>query len=144
MNITEILQSWKEDTRLDDVVLDAEALKIPSLHHKYIEELTLARARVKMQRRELRLLRTRLFSYYSGEATANDLDLLNREQFRGRVLKSELKDRLDNDADIIELESKIDMIQEKVDLLTDIMKSIHSRGFQINTAVNHRKMMLGS
>ena len=86
MNITEILQSWKEDTRLDDVQLDSESLKIPSLHHKYIEELTLARSRVKGLKIDLRKLRSRLFSYYSGESTSNELEILGREQFRGRIL----------------------------------------------------------
>ena len=144
MNITEILQSWKEDTRLDDVQLDSESLKIPSLHHKYIEELTLARSRVKGLKIDLRKLRSRLFSYYSGESTSNDLEILGREQFRGRILKSEIKDRLDMDSEVITLESRIEASSEKVDLLTDIMKSIHSRGFQINTAVNHRKLMVGA
>ena len=39
MKIDQIIENWREDSKLDDVELDTEALKIPSLHAKYLKLL---------------------------------------------------------------------------------------------------------
>jgi hypothetical protein len=37
MKIEEILDNWKEDSKIDRTELGDEALKIPKLHHKYYQ-----------------------------------------------------------------------------------------------------------
>ena len=36
INIDEIVESWREDSKIDDLNLDKENVRIPSLHSKYV------------------------------------------------------------------------------------------------------------
>ena len=143
MQIQEILDNWSNDTKLDDLNLDLESIKVPMLHGKYLALLSKERSKIRELQANKKTLTRLLTSYYTGKATQDELDKLGREQFLERVIRGDIEDRITNDPAMIKLESLIGSHQEIVMVLEEIMKSINNRGFQIKNVIEWRKLTVG-
>lgn len=143
MKIDEIIAAWKSDTKLDDLNLDMESTKIPNLHSKYLTMLSDERIILRGLNFEKKKIHKKLRAYYSGEFTEEELEESGREQFRKKVIRSEMDDYVYSDDEMIRIEAKIEMQQEKVDVLSEIIKSINNRGFQIKNAIDWRRLTMG-
>jgi hypothetical protein len=143
MKIEEIIAAWKSDTKLDDLNLDMESTKIPNLHSKYLTMLSDERILLRSLGFEKKKIYKKLRAYYSGEFTEEELKESGREQFRKKVIRSEMDDYVYSDDEMIRIEAKIEMQQEKVDVLTEVIKSINNRGFQIKNAIDWRRLTMG-
>lgn len=143
MTTQEILDMWASDTKLDDLNLDLESIKVPMLHGKYLALLSKERGKVRELTASKKTLTRLLTSYYTGKATPEDLSKLGREQFLERVLRGDIEDRILNDHAMIRLESTLGMHQECVLVLEEIMKSINNRGFQIKNVIDWRRLTVG-
>jgi len=139
----EILDMWASDTKLDDLNLDLESIKVPLLHGKYLALLSKERGKVRELTGNKKTLTRLLTAYYTGKSTPEDLSKLAREQFLERVLRGDVEDRILNDPAMIRLESTLGMHQECVLVLEEIMKSINNRGFQIKNVIDWRRLTVG-
>jgi len=141
MLVDEITQMWLEDAKIDDVDLDTESLKIPSLHAKYLKHLYQEKLKLKSLVLKKRTLSHVLSEYYRGDLnTPEDLRELQREPWSRTVLKQDLSSYVDSDKDMIKLLTKIAYQEEVVSLLEDIIKNINNRGFQIKNSIEWRKL----
>jgi hypothetical protein len=144
MKLDEILDMWSTDCDVDRTELGEEALKIPKLHSKYLrhfsEERLLLR-RLEAERKELVLLKN---DYYRGVLSEEDLKSNGWEPFRLSVLKSDVPTYIEADQDVIKLNLRIAMQQEKVDTLESIIKSISNRGYLIKSAIDYEKFKVGA
>lgn len=144
MKLEEILELWAEDCSVDRTELGEESLKLPKLHSKYLriytEERLLLR-RLEGEKKELLLLK---HDYYRGVMPEEDLKANGWEPFRLSVLKSDIPMYIDADQDIIKLNLRIAMQQEKVDSLESIIRSINNRGFLIKNAIEYEKFKVGA
>jgi hypothetical protein len=144
MKLDEILDMWSTDCDVDRTELGEEALKIPKLHSKYLrcfsEERLLLR-RLEAERKELYLLKS---DYFRGVLSEEDLKSNGWEPFRLSVLKSDLPTYIEADHDIIKLNLRIAMQQEKTDTLESIIKSISNRGYLIKSAIDYEKFKVGA
>jgi N6-adenosine-specific RNA methylase IME4 len=50
---------------------------------------------------------------------------------------------IDADDELIKLETRTAMLEEKVDVIVEIMKCIHKRGYDIKSAIEWRKFTNG-
>jgi hypothetical protein len=144
MKLEEILDWWSEDCKVDRTELGEEALKLPKMHAKYLrvfseERLTLRK--MEEDRKQLVLLK---HDYYRGVLSDEDLKEQGWEPFRMNILKSDIPMRMDADQDIIKINLRIAMQQEKVDTLEAIIKSISNRGFLIKSAIDYEKFKVGA
>jgi hypothetical protein len=143
MNIEEILELWDKDSRIDPTDLDDEVLKIPKLHHKYyklyVNEKLLLR-KYESDFKKIKLDKIEFFTQGFNEETPKSWKLPPR----GMVLKSDMPLYVDADKDIIDLSLKIGYQQEKIELLESIIKSFQYRGYNIKSAIEHRKFVMGS
>jgi len=85
MKTQDILDMWVIDTKLDDLNLDLESIKVPMLHGKYLALLSKERAKVRELTANKKTLTRLLIAYYSGKATQDELEKLGRDQFMERV-----------------------------------------------------------
>jgi hypothetical protein len=141
MKLEDIIEEWRKDALFDDTELDNEALKVPSMHNKYLKILSQARLTL----RKLKIERKRLFKilreYYLGNLNnPEDLQDIGREPWTLTVLKNDVKDYVDTDEDMITLDSKIEYTEEKIEVVQEIMKMINARGFQVNNAIKWREL----
>lgn len=144
MKLDEILDMWSVDCNVDRTELGDEALKIPKLHSKYLrhysEERLLLR-RLEEEKRELIKLK---HDYYRGVLSEDELKSNGWEPFRLSVLKSDIPMHIDADYDIVRMNLKIAMQNEKVDTLESIIKSISNRGYLIKSAIDFEKFKVGA
>lgn len=143
MKLEDILDLWSDDCVVDKTELGDEALKIPKLHSKYLrhysEEKLLLR-KLEEDKRELIKLK---HDYYRGVMPEEDLRANGWQPFQYNVLKSDIPMHIDADQDVIKINLKIAMQQEKVDTLESIIKSISNRGFLIKSAIDFEKFKVG-
>ena len=74
----------------------------------------------------------------------DDLRSNGWEPFKLSVLKSEVPTYIDADQDIIKLNLRIAMQQEKTDALESIIRSISNRGYLIKSAIDYEKFKVGA
>jgi len=104
MLVDEITTMWLEDAKIDDVDLDTESLKIPTLHAKYLKLLYQEKLKLKSLVIKKRTLSHVLSEYYRGDLnTPEDLRELQREPWSRTVLKQDLGSYVDSDKDMIKL-----------------------------------------
>jgi len=144
MKIEEIHDLWSEDCNIDRTELGEESLRIPKLHSKYLrffsEERLLLR-KLEEGRKELVKLK---HDYYRGILPEEDLKANGWNPFQLSVLKSDLPTYLESDQDIIKVNLKIAVQQEKVDTLEAIVRSISNRGYLLKNAIEYEKFKVGA
>ncbi len=143
INIDEIVESWREDSKIDDLNLDKENVRIPSLHSKYVGMMVDENKSLRTLIRDRAILRRLLRSYYLGKADTDDLEKLGRDQFYEKILKNELNEYMDTDELMIRINARISTQEEKIDVLKEIIRSINSRGYQLKNAFDWHRLTMG-
>ncbi|NBR24727.1 MAG: hypothetical protein EBU08_13340 [Micrococcales bacterium] len=143
MKLTDIISSWTNDSAVDDLNLDLEGAKISKLHSKYIALLSSERSNLRSLNLKRRKLLRMLREYYTGASTQEDLEEMNRNAFPQRILKTEVGTYIEGDDLLLELDTKIALQEEKMEVLMEIMKSINGRNFVIKSMIDWKKLMLG-
>ena len=143
INIDEIVESWREDSKIDDLNLDKENVRIPSLHSKYVGMMVDENKSLRTLIRDRAILRRLLRSYYLGKADTDDLEKLGRDQFYEKILKNELNEYMDTDELMIRINARISTQEEKIDVLKEIIRSINSRGYQLKNAIDCHRLTMG-
>lgn len=144
MKINELIDEWKKDTRIDDLNLDSESLKVPSLHSKYMGHLSESRMELRQLRIQRRLLVKDLFEYYHGDLNnPEDLERISREPYVKKLMKTDVMSYVEADREVMRMDAKIEMQSELVDTLLEIMKSINNRGYSLKNAIDWRRLTTG-
>lgn len=144
MKLDEIHQMWSDDCNIDRLELGEESLKIPKLHSKYLRvysEERLILKRLEEERKEFVKLK---YDYYRGILPEEDLKANGWLPFQLNVLKSDVPMYLEADQEIVKLNLRVAVQQEKVDTLEAIIKSISNRSFLIRNAIEYEKFKVGA
>ena len=140
MNLEQIQDLWKKDSKIDEVLLDEAALRIPQLHHKYLtlhSEYTLL---VKKKQQELRTLEHKKWLYYSGKAAPEEYE---EKPFEYKVMKSDVNNWIAVDEQIQKVEMQIDYYNTTVHVLSEILKQVHQLSYNIKNAIEWRRFTNG-
>ena len=141
INLDEIQDMWRRDSKLDPDNLHLESLKIPGLHSKYYDlynQLKLLRVKAEAEFAEVKLERHR---YYSGKAPQ---EVYVAEPFPYKVRdKESLKQYLDADPKIQEKHLKIKYYEIMLSFLEEVIKTISNRTYQIKNAIEWQRFIAG-
>jgi len=142
MTLSEIQEQVRKELKINDLELDIESLRIPSLHSKYLQLLTEHSLLLKKTQGEYAVLKRNKWIYYTGKAS----DDVYKE--KGDVpLKLKTKDDektfIEADEEVRELKGKVEYYETVVDYLQEIDRSISNRSFQIKNAIEWRKFEAG-
>ena len=141
MKLDLIIEEWRKDALFDDAYLDDESLKVPSLHNKYLKILSQARLTLRKLKIEKRNLSRVLREYYLGKLNnPEDLKDINREPFLDKVMKQDVKEYIETDDEMIDLDTKMEYTEEKIEVVQEILRMINARGYQINNAIKWREL----
>lgn len=144
MKLEEILSEWQSDSKIDPSNLGNEAIKIPSLHNKYYKIYVNERLFLRKYQEEAKQLKLAKYEFYTMGPTEESMEKGWVLPPRGKLLKQDVQPYIDADSDIVKMNLKIGMQQEKIELLDSIIKSLTNRGFQIKTAVDWAKFQVGA
>ena len=142
MNLSEIQDQVKQDLRINDLELDIESLRIPSLHTKYLQLLTENSLKLKKVNAELAVLKRNKWIYYTGKASE---DVYKEKGDFPLKLKTKDEERtfIDADEEIQKKKSEVEYYETAVEYLQEIVKQIGQRNFQIKNAIEWRKFEAG-
>ena len=144
MNLEELKEEWKRDSVLDKTNILREISRIPILHSKYLESMIEFRAKAAQARRKLNTLKNIKRKYYRGECTQEELKAYEWGQWQGlKPSMAELNQLFELDADLNELEEKLEYWMTALSTIEYIMKAIQSRGWELKTMVEYMKFEAG-
>ena len=142
MTLSEIQDQVKRDLKINDLELDIESLRIPSLHSKYLQLLTENSLLLKKTLGEFTVLKRNKWIYYSGKAP--DEVYKEKGEFPLKLSTKEEKSTfIEADEEIRELKGKVEYYETVVEYLQEVVKSISNRSFQIKNAIEWRKFEAG-
>ena len=144
MKLDDIHNMWGEDCNIDRTELGNESLKLPKMHSKYLRIFSEENMLLKKLEQERNQFIKLKYDYYRGIMPHEELKKYNWEPFQLNVLKSDVPMHIEADQDIINMNLKIAVQQEKVDVLESIIKSIKDRGFQIKNAIEFERFKVGA
>ena len=142
MNLSEIQDQVKRDLKINDLELDIESLRIPSLHIKYLQFLTENSLKLKKANGELAVLKRNKWIYYTGKASE---DVYKEKGDYPLKLKTKDEERtfIEADEEIQKKKTEVEYYETVVDYLQEIVKQIGQRNFQIKNAIEWRKFEAG-
>jgi len=141
MKSEDIIDLWTDDCKVDDVDLDVESLKIPTLHGKYLRIYSKERKILRALEIKRKQLKQTLYDYFKGDLNdPSTLEELKRQPFDRIVLKNEIPDMIDADNAMMQLNIRMAVQRESVEVCEEIMKSINTRGFAIKNAIEWRRL----
>ena len=142
--LNELQSMWSEDCKLDELDLGGESTRTPVLHSKYVTILSNTKLQLRKAVADLKRLERVKADYYRGELSKEELDNLGWEPWRkNSVLRTDMREHLDSDADVIRQQDKVYYLETTVDFLDRVLRSLNGRGWDIKTAVEWAKMQSG-
>ena len=142
MTIEELFDEWERDSKIDKSELGEESIKIPLLVAKYGAELTRSKFRIAKLYGDLKIMKREKGEFYFNPTKEHrDRGWVSPPQ--GRLIKTDLREYVDSDKDVIDIELKIGALNAKIDALNIILKELHSRGFNIKNCIEDRKFLNG-
>jgi antirestriction protein len=140
MNINEIQSMWKEDSFIDPDNLHLESLKIPQLHSKYYEIFNNILLLKKKSLEEKNKIKLKKYEYYTGKAEPEEYKEIYQKKIRD---KEHLQNCMNADEDISNASLKIEYYDAMLNYLSDILKMIHSRTYQVKNSIEYQKYISG-
>ncbi len=142
MILSEIQDQVKRDLKINDLELDIESLRIPSLHSKYLQLLTENSLKLKKANGELSVLKRNKWIYYTGKATEEVYKEKGEFPLKLKT-KDEERTFIEADEDIQKKKTEVEYYETVVEYLQEIVKQIGQRNFQIKNAIDWRKFEAG-
>lgn len=140
MNINELQDMWRQDSKIDMGNLQEESLRVPELHSKYYDifnNLRLLKAKIIEDRKQIKKKKNDLFTgkgNYPVEEIPNAI-------YKGK--SEDLKIAIEGDQDYSKMTLKIEYYDSMIDFVCDILKMIHGRTYQIKNCIDVQKFLSG-
>ena len=145
MKLSEIQSEWKSDSKINNLDLGSEAVKVATLHAKYLTLLSNVKLQQRKAESDYNNMRRIKYRYYRGELSKSELDRLNLEQYQGnKPLKNEMEEFMTCDEDLNTLQDKEAYYKTVVFTLEQILRSLNSRTWDLKTAVEWQKFTNGA
>ena len=144
MNLDEINTAWKSDSIIDRSDIATETIRVPVLHAKYIELLSVYRLKHRKLQNDYNAMRALRHRYYNGKLTKEELLQKNWTQYQeNRPLKTEMNEILNSDVELIGIQDRVVYIETVIHTLESILKSIHSRSFDLKNYIAWQTLSMG-
>lgn len=147
MTLEELDEEWADDRLVfrDTTKLHEIAMEVPTLHAKYAKyhrDNRLALAGLRMKRKPL--LRD-LTEYYQGSLNGDDeaLKRIGREPLRRKVLDKTMPVYLESDPELMQLDAKIALHEEKEVWLNGVLGQINKMNYHVNNAITSLRFFRG-
>jgi hypothetical protein len=141
-NLEHILKWWESDAVIDQTEPSKELIKIPTLHSKYLTELTKHKIASKKAHFDYLRMRKIKWEYYTGKTTKDELEEYGWEPFQF-TLKSDITTYLEADKDLIRLLEKKVYHEEVISVIESIMSELKQRTWQLRDFISWEKFING-
>lgn len=142
MKIDDIKLMIEKDTAFlkEESHMDTSSLCIPELHAKYLQLIYDEKLALEYFKTEYKVLKRDKWLYYTGKA---DPEVYKEKPFNLTILKADVDKFLDADTDLNAIHLKVKAQEEKLNLITEIVKSIVGHSFSVGNAIKWKKFLSG-
>lgn len=142
MKIDDIKLMIEKDTAFlkEESHMDTSSLSIPELHAKYLQLIYDEKLALEYFKTEYKVLKRDKWLYYTGKA---DPEVYKEKPFNLTILKADVDKFLDADTDLNAIHLKVKAQEEKLNLITDIVKTIVGHSFSVGNAIKWKKFLNG-
>jgi len=142
MKIDDIKLMIEKDTAFlkEESHMDTSSLSIPELHAKYLQLIYDEKLALEYFKTEYKVLKRDKWLYYTGKA---DPEVYKEKPFNLTILKADVDKFLDAYTDLNAIHLKVKAQEEKLNLLTDIVKTIVGHSFSVGNAIKWKKFLNG-
>lgn len=137
LKLSDIQRMWREDSKIDIDKLDVESARIPQLHSKYYDMLIKFSLLKTQKEEDKKLLIKQKRDLHKG--IYDDPDEIPNVIYK----RNELSSAIESEESVSKLTQIIEYHNIIIDFLNDIIKMIHTRGFQIKNAIDYQKFTAG-
>ena len=141
MTLEELQQAVNKDFKLDDTELDAESIKIPLIHNKYLQHFNKFSLLLKKAEYDHKTMIRDKWEYYTGKA---DPSVYKEKPFDLKILKADVHIYMDSDEELQKADQKEVYLRQVVNYLEQLLRSINSRNFVIKNAIDWARFTSGA
>jgi len=141
MNLENLQEMWKTDSKLDDDLHDNDSIAIPQLHMKYMEFHNTYSLMKRERELEMKRLVRDKWLYYKGKAPAA---VYKEMPFDYKLTaKDEISMFIEADEEVQKIQYKIDYIEQVLFFLDGVLRMINSRTYHIKNAIEWKRFQSG-
>ena len=147
IDLTELLEEWKNDCQISELHLDESSRQVPILHSKYLEKLMNVKLLLKRAEFTQKTLLKQKWLYYNGKMDQVDIENLgwNPDPFDGlKILKGEMNYYYDADPEIQDSEKNIAYYKTVIETLQEIIDNLKWRHQTIGNMIKWRQFESGN
>lgn len=136
ITLADIQEMWKADSKINELDLGKEALKISELHSKYLNMLTTLKMQSRRAYGKMMQYRRTKSRWYLGELSKDELAALGWTPYLyAKPIKAELDKILEADPEVLAEGDKVEYYNTMVYQLEQILRSLNSRTWDVKNAL---------
>lgn len=144
MKLSDYLDEWSSDAKLDADTLDVAARHVPMLHAKWWRYYVSERLTFRKLELDYKILYRRKYDWYGGKMDDDERIALQWEPQPLRLRQTgDISRHLDADPDVQALNARRAVTEETLRFLEDVIKAINKRGFDIKNSIDFLKFKMG-
>ncbi len=143
VTIDSLMTEWSNDSQIDSTSMEKELLKISHLHGKYLNIMSFHRHMVRKMEADYKMLKGLREDYYQGHLSKDELDERGWEPYQNVLSNPQVARKLDTDAELNKMLLKKVAHEEIVSYCENVLKSLHSRTWDLGNYVKYQQLTLG-
>ena len=138
-----LMREWSDDSVIDSTSMEKELLKISHLHGKYLNVMSHHRHLVRKMETDYKLLKGLREDYYQGHLTQEELEERGWEPWPYILTNPQVARKIETDKELNKLLLKKIAHEEIVNYCENVLKSLHSRTWDLGNYVKYIQLTSG-
>jgi hypothetical protein len=143
VTIDVLMKEWSEDSVIDSTSMEKELLKISHLHGKYLNVMSHHRHLAKKMEADYKIMKGLREDYYQGHMAKEDLDEHGWEPCQHVLSNPQVARKIETDKELNKLLLKKIAHEEIVAYCENVLKSLHSRTWDLGNFVKYLQLTSG-
>jgi hypothetical protein len=138
-----LMKAWSEDSVIDSTSMEKELLKISHLHGKYLNIMSHHRHLVRKMETDYKLMKGLREDYYQGHLSEEELEERGWEPWQYILTNPQVARKIETDKELNKLLLKKIAHEEIVNYCENVLKSLHSRTWDLGNYVKYIQLTSG-
>lgn len=143
VNIDTLMKEWSSDSNIDATSMEKELLKISHLHGKYLNIMSHHRHIIRKLEADYKIIKGLKEDYYAGRLSEEELTEHGWEPMQFVLSDPKIARKIDTDKELINMLLKKVAHEEIVTYCEMVLKSLHSRTYDLGNYVKYQQLTLG-
>lgn len=145
VNIDDLMKEWSNDSHIDPSSMEKELLKISHLHGKYLNIMSYHRHVIRKFEHEYKEMKEIRRDYYQGHCDLETLNKYGWDQWQGNsiTMRTAQEEKLSTDPILTKILLKKVAHEEIVSYCENVLKSLHSRTWDLGNFVKYQQLSSG-